>query len=395
MGSKVVTSCAIFVASFIFTVVSGQESAVLYDAETFHKEVSTNPHFVMFFAPWCGHCKRLSPTWEDLATKYKDDASIKIARVDCTVETALCAQHEVTGYPTLKFLNGKADDAGVKYRGPRDLASLETWLKEQLDGGTPAEEPSEKKEEEKKAEQPQVPEAEKQVVNELTIDTFKSFVEKGSHFVKFYAPWCGHCKRLAPTWDELGKVLEYDQSVQISKIDCTAHKPLCQEHEVKGYPTLLWIEDGKVVEKYSGQRTLEALKEYVDKQKGGSMEEGKSSTEEGATDVVPILTQETFAQVVKDGVTLIKFFAPWCGHCKRLAPTWEELGKKFIGKEGIRIAKVDCTASDSKSLCDSFEVDGFPTILLFRNGEKISEYEGNRDLSDLTSYLMKHVRDEL
>ena len=49
----------------------------------------------------------------------------------------------------------------------------------------------------------------------------------------------------------------------------------------------------------------------MDKQKGGSMEEGKSATEEGTADVVPILTQETFAQVVKDGVTLIKFFAPW------------------------------------------------------------------------------------
>ena len=50
-------------------------------------------------------------------------------------------------YCRMKFLNGKPDDAGVKYRGPRDLASLETWLKEQLNGGTPAEEPLEKMEE--------------------------------------------------------------------------------------------------------------------------------------------------------------------------------------------------------------------------------------------------------
>ena len=58
------------------------------------------------------------------------------------------------------------------------------------------------------------------------------------------------------------------------------------------------------------------------------------------------------------GVTFVKFFAPWCGHCKRLAPTWEELAAKYADAEGVTIAKVDCTAegNTNKELCDGQDV---------------------------------------
>lgn len=82
---------------------------------------------------------------------------------------------------------------------------------------------------------------------ELTEDTFEKHVSSGHHFVKFYAPWCGHCQKLAPTWDELANSLRNDDVVSISKIDCTQHRSICGQFDIKGYPTLLWIEDGKKV----------------------------------------------------------------------------------------------------------------------------------------------------
>jgi thiol-disulfide isomerase/thioredoxin len=50
----------------------------------------------------CGHCSRLAPTWEQLAEEYNKDESsqVKIAKVDCTTDTSLCSDHDVTGYPT-------------------------------------------------------------------------------------------------------------------------------------------------------------------------------------------------------------------------------------------------------------------------------------------------------
>ena len=74
----------------------------------------------------------------------------------------------------------------------------------------------------------------------------------GRHFVDFYAPWCGHCQLLAPIWDQLALSFEHDTSVKISKLDCTTNALSCKKYEIKGYPTLLWIVDGKVVDKYSG-----------------------------------------------------------------------------------------------------------------------------------------------
>lgn len=54
-------------------------------------------------------------------------------------------------------------------------------------------------------------------------------------------------QKLAPTWDALAKALEHDTTVTIAKVDCTLHRSICNNFDIKGYPTLLWIEDGKKV----------------------------------------------------------------------------------------------------------------------------------------------------
>ena len=78
--------------------------------------------FVKFYAPWCGHCKRLAPTWVKLAEEFKDRENVHIAKVDCTVDREVCTAEGVRGYPTLKFFT--SDGHAAKYAGGRDLASL-------------------------------------------------------------------------------------------------------------------------------------------------------------------------------------------------------------------------------------------------------------------------------
>merc|ERR1712170_240942 len=59
--------------------------------------------FVKFFAPWCGHCKKLEPTYEDFARVFGNEESVVVARVDCDAHRELCSRYDVSGYPTLKF----------------------------------------------------------------------------------------------------------------------------------------------------------------------------------------------------------------------------------------------------------------------------------------------------
>lgn len=361
---------------------------VQYSADTFPVELAKKDHFVMFYAPWCGHCQRLAPTWEQLAEMLNgiDEGQVKIAKVDCTTDSTVCTEHDITGYPTLKFFKaGKSK--GIKFRGTRDLPSLTTFINEQM-GSVPVEDDNEVN----------VPQPVSGLL-ELSEDTFDKHVATGRHFVKFYAPWCGHCQKLAPTWDELANSLRNDNLVSISKVDCTQHRSVCGQFDIKGYPTLLWIEDGKKIDKYTGQRSHEELKAYVSTMLGKNTDvnEDKKEDTEGKVDAVFTLTGESFKHGVEKGVTFIKFFAPWCGHCKRLAPTWEELGKKFFGNDNVHIVKVDCTLNTSKQLCNEQEVDGFPTLFLYKDGRKLSEYNGSRTLDDLYEFVMNHVQshDEL
>ncbi|KAG7172585.1 thioredoxin domain-containing protein 5 homolog [Homarus americanus] len=357
-------------------------NTVTLTAETFEDSVQGKPNFVMFFAPWCGHCKRLSPTWDDLGKKYNTEkAEVVVGKVDCTQHTALCSSQDVTGYPTLKLF-GKGVQSGVKYKGPRDLASLERFIAEQL--GTEVQD----------VEQASVPEALTGLV-EYTDVTFKALVPNGRHFIKFYAPWCGHCQRLAPTWESLAKTFEHDKSVTIGKLDCTQFRDICTEYEVKGYPTLLWIEDGKKIEKYAGDRSHEDLKKFTVRSLGDDADNQKEDADEPRPPIA-ILTSENFENAIERGYTLVKFFAPWCGHCKRMAPTYDELGRKFVGHDQVKIAKVDCTQEVNRALCSEQNVNGFPTLYLYKNANHIGEYNGDRSLNDMVSFITRHLEhDEL
>ncbi|KAI8804173.1 thioredoxin-like protein [Cladochytrium replicatum] len=94
------------------------EVVALTDA-SFDKTTVVKPWFVMFHAPWCPHCQHLAPIWEQLGSSVK--GRVNIGKVDCTRETKLCKEHDIRGYPTLKFF----DESGViDFDGQRALDEL-------------------------------------------------------------------------------------------------------------------------------------------------------------------------------------------------------------------------------------------------------------------------------
>jgi len=107
---------------------------------------------------------------------------------------------------------------------------------------------------------------------------------------------------------------------------------------------------------------------------------------------VTVVVGKTFDNIVLDQTkdVLVEFYAPWCGHCKKLAPIWDELGTKFQKVDSVVIAKIDATAN---SFPDHLEVRGFPTIIFFPAGENAQPitYEGDRELNDFVKFIVANA----
>ena len=88
---------------------------------------------VEFYAPWCGHCKKLEPEWNQAATELK--GKIKVAEFDATVHQRLASRFQVQGYPTIKiFAPGPKSSSSVEaYDGPRDASSIVSQALDKLE----------------------------------------------------------------------------------------------------------------------------------------------------------------------------------------------------------------------------------------------------------------------
>jgi protein disulfide-isomerase A6 len=241
-------------------------------------------------------------------------------------------------------------------------------------------------------------------VVELNPNNFDNRVKDsdGVWIVEFYAPWCGHCKTLAPEYQKAAKALK--GIIGVGAIDCDQHKSLCGQYDVKGFPTIkVFGNNKKKPSDYQGARTTvgivqEAQKiaqQIVTERMGGKSSSGGGGGGGGGSggdkaEVVE-LTDANFQKMVldSDDMWLVEFFAPWCGHCKTLEPHWKKAAGELKGK--VRLGAVDATVH--QSIAGKYGVQGYPTIKYFAAGTKgdAAEYDGGRTSDDIVKWALDRV----
>lgn len=102
------------------------------------------------------------------------------------------------------------------------------------------------------------------------------------------------------------------------------------------------------------------------------------------------LTPETWEKETAGKTVFVKFFAPWCGHCKSMKPDWDKLMKKYEGNKDALVADVDCIG-EGKDLCSEHGVEGFPTIK-WGDASSLEDYEGGRDFEDLDTFAAENLK---
>ncbi|XP_046846984.1 protein disulfide-isomerase A4-like isoform X2 [Xenia sp. Carnegie-2017] len=217
----------------------------------------------------------------------------------------------------------------------------------------------------------------------LTKDNFESFINDNEIvLVEFFAPWCGHCKSLAPEYESAAKVLKENKPpVLLGAVDATVESDLASRFDVSGYPTLKFFKKGVAVD-YDGPRVKDGIVEY--------MKERADPEWKLPPEAVLTLTKDNFTDIVnKEPLMLVEFYAPWCGHCKKLAPEYEKAAKSLKNYDPpIPLAKVDATVESD--IASKYDVTGYPTLKLFRKG-KPSDYKGERNEIGITDYMQRQV----
>eukprot|EP00672_Neobodo_designis_P025339 CAMPEP_0174831124 /NCGR_PEP_ID=MMETSP1114-20130205/2926_1 /TAXON_ID=312471 /ORGANISM="Neobodo designis, Strain CCAP 1951/1" /LENGTH=364 /DNA_ID=CAMNT_0016064945 /DNA_START=38 /DNA_END=1132 /DNA_ORIENTATION=- len=226
-------------------------------------------------------------------------------------------------------------------------------------------------------------------VMDLTPDNFDEVVGKDNGvLVEFYAPWCGHCKNLVPEYTKLGaaaKAAGANSGVVVAKVNADAHNALGSRFGVQGFPTIKFFPKGSLEgEDYNGGRDAASFVKFLNEKTGSSLFVPREATS------VTVLDASNFDSIALDKTkdVLVEFYAPWCGHCKQLAPTYEKLAQTFENEANVVIANVDANEEKNKDLAAKYGVSGFPTIKFFPKDNKDGEeYNSGRDGEAFVKFL--------
>ncbi|XP_072610409.1 protein disulfide-isomerase A2 isoform X1 [Vulpes vulpes] len=362
---------------------------------------------VQFYAPWCGHCKALAPEYSKAAALLAaESAEARLAKVDGPAEAELTKEFAVTEYPTLKFFRDGNRTHPEEYTGPKEADGMAEWLRRRvgpsamrLADAEGAQELIDSRDvvvigffrdlqDEDVAtflalaqdaldmtfgltDQPKL--FEKFHVTKDTVVLFKKFDEGRADF---------------PVDEELG----LDQG-DLSRFLLTHSMHLVTEFNSQTSPKifsarilnhLLLFVNQTLAEH---QELLEGFGEAAPPFRGQPYLLSQDVPPDWDRRPVKTLVGQNFEQVAFDETknVFVKFYAPWCTHCKAMAAAWEALAEKYKDHEDIVIAELDATANE----LEAFPVHGFPTLKYFPAGpgRKVIEYKSTRDVETFSKFL--------
>ena len=236
------------------------------------------------------------------------------------------------------------------------------------------------------------------LVIELTPANYNSYIKAGSKVLcAYYAHWCHYSKKMLPYLDKLSHKVK-DLPIKIVTYDCEkkGQEKICDDLKIDGYPTIFPYHGTKKGIEYERGEDVDRLLSFVEEFLKGVEKDEKPDTRgydyvtnyfKSSTVIanpkgeVVVLDDKNFDGIVKNDPFFIEFYATWCGHCKKLEPTWNELAKST--KDRINIGKIE--ASVNKRIGSKYNVQGYPT-LLFINGDKYEKYNGDRSLDSLKRF---------
>ncbi|CEJ59202.1 hypothetical protein PMG11_07834 [Penicillium brasilianum] len=180
----------------------------------------------------------------------------------------------------------------------------------------------------------------------LTAESFQKLVTttRDPWFIKFYAPWCGHCQAMAPNWKEMAK--EMKDTLNIGEVNCEVETRLCADARVNAYPTIYFFRGGQRVE-YTGLRGLGDLLSYTRKAIGTGSE-------------IEDVDAATFKELEETEEVLFLYFYD-------IATTSED----FRAMERLTLSLVGharIVKTNSGALAERFKISTWPRLLVVRDG---------------------------
>ena len=218
----------------------------------------------------------------------------------------------------------------------------------------------------------------------------------GYTFVKFYAPWCGHCREMQHDWEDVAEHFKENPlpgvSLTVAEVDCTAgmdgSMSICMQESIHGYPTVRLYKDGDLVEEYQFARTFDRMKTFIEEKLFDL-----ATVEPNSIGVYDLndLSFQRFIDSQGSGATLVFYHVPWCGHCKALRPVWDELAIDFLMEESedLKFAEVNCM--EALDVCTEEGVEGFPQVYMYKDGVMEDIFQGERTVEELTNFVWETV----